>query len=72
MLSVSQPLDVDGLDPHSLDIRLMQCHQAGMNAHTDGRQMKVVEQHRQMVMQSASRMKIQLEITCGGQSKAAA
>lgn len=57
---------------HSLDIRLMQGHQAGMNAHTDGRQVEVVEQHRQMVMQSASRMKVQLQVARRGESETAA
>lgn len=43
-----------------------------MNAHTDGRQVEVVEQHRQMVMQSAARMKVQLQVARRGQSETAA
>lgn len=43
-----------------------------MNAHTDGRQVEVVEQHRQMVMQSASRMKVQLQVARRGESETAA
>lgn len=67
------PSTCDGLDPaHSLDVGLMQSHQAGMNAHADGRQVEVVEQHRQMVMQSASRMKVQLQVARRGQSETAA
>lgn len=68
------PATCDGFKPfsHSLDVRLMQSHQAGMNAHTDGRQVEVVEQHRQMVMQSAARMKVQLQVARRGQSETAA
>lgn len=50
----------------------MQGHKAGMNAHTDGRQVEVVEQYGQMIMQSASRMKVQLQIACGCQRQLAA
>lgn len=68
------PTTCDGFKPfsHSLDVRLMQSHQAGMNAHTDGRQVEVVEQHRQMVMQSPARMKVQLQVARRGQSETAA
>lgn len=38
-----------------------------MDAHTDGRQMEVVEQHRQMVVKATSRMKVQLQVPGGGQ-----
>lgn len=56
---------------HSLDIWLMQGHKTGMNAHTDGRQVEVVEQHGQMIVQAASRMKVELQVACGGQRQLA-
>jgi len=50
----------------------MEGHEAGMNAHTDGRQMEVVEQHGQMVVKATARMEVQLQVPAGGQCQGGA
>lgn len=50
----------------------MESHQAGVNAHADGRQVEIVKQHRQVVVEAASRMEVQLQTPGGGQCQRSA
>lgn len=54
---------------HLLDVGLVQRHQAGMDPHADRCQMKVVEQHRQMVVQAPARVKVELQRPRRGQAE---
>lgn len=56
---------------YSLDVRLVQRHQTGVDPQGDGGQVEVVKEHRQVVVKATAGMKVELQDTRRGEGETA-